>query len=294
MSKVEHDVSTAYMEFEGQEMAYSVYGSGPRVVVLTHGILLNKEMFKPLATNLAERGNRVVTIDMVGHGESDADPRKVSIPFYGRAVRAVMDELEIKEAVIGGTSLGANVTLEVALAEPERLRGMVVEMPALENAMLGGAAFFVPLLAVTKFAAPVAAIGSRLMRFVPRGIAPYGVEILLDVLRRDPRSTYGVIQGVFFDRLAPGSRDRRTINVPALVLGHRYDPVHPFSDAERLADELPDARFVEARDILELRLTPKRLTDEIAKFVDECWRPRAVKTAPGDGPGGNQRKRKAR
>ena len=60
------------------------------------------------------------------------------------------------------------------------------------------------------------------------------------------------------------------------MIGHQHDLVHPFSDAGMLADELPNARLLQAHSILELRVAPERLTDEIAAFVDECWRPRAA------------------
>jgi hypothetical protein len=62
--------------------------------------------------------------------------------------------------------------------------------------------------------------------------------------------------------------------MPALVLGHRRDPVHPFSDAGMLAEELPNARLLEADSLVELRLHPERLTEEIAGFLDEVWAPR--------------------
>ena len=77
--------------------------------------------------------------------------------------------------------------------------------------------------------------------------------------------------GLFFGRIAPHRNDRRTFETPALVLGHRRDPVHPFSDAGMLADELPNARLLEANSIVELRMQPERLTNEIAAFVDQCW-----------------------
>jgi hypothetical protein len=59
------------------------------------------------------------------------------------------------------------------------------------------------------------------------------------------------------------------------VLGHHRDPVHPFSDAGMLAEELPNARLLEANSIMELRMQPERLTNEIAGFLDEVWAPRA-------------------
>jgi hypothetical protein len=47
-----------------------------------------------------------------------------------------------------------------------------------------------------------------------------------------------------------------------------------------LADELPNARLVEASSLLELRLTPERLTGEIASFIDDCWRPAPGQSRP--------------
>jgi hypothetical protein len=67
--------------------------------------------------------------------------------------------------------------------------------------------------------------------------------------------------------------------MPTLVIGHKRDPVHPFTESDALVAELPDARLVRAESFLELRLTPERLTDEIAGFLDECWAPRPAGTA---------------
>jgi pimeloyl-ACP methyl ester carboxylesterase len=89
-----------------------------------------------------------------------------------------------------------------------------------------------------------------------------------------------VLQGLFFGRVAPHRDIRRTITAPALVIGHDRDPVHPFSDSDALVSELPDARLLRADSLLELRLTPERLTGEIAGFLDECWKPRRKDSRP--------------
>ena len=57
------------------------------------------------------------------------------------------------------------------------------------------------------------------------------------------------------------------------MIGHPRDPVHPFSDADALTRELPNARLVDANSIIELRLWPERLTGEICEFVESCWKP---------------------
>jgi hypothetical protein len=65
-----------------------------------------------------------------------------------------------------------------------------------------------------------------------------------------------------------------------LVTGHGRDPIHPFSDSDMLLRELPNARLIEASSILELRLTPERLTGEIVAFVEDCFRPTRASGPP--------------
>jgi pimeloyl-ACP methyl ester carboxylesterase len=263
----------AFFTHEDQRIAYTVYGDGPRVTVLLPGLLLSQRMQEPLAQALAERGERVILMDPLGHGRSDRprDMWRYSMTTFGRQVIALLDELKIEQAVIGGTSLGANVTLEVASLAPERVRGMVIEMPVLDNALLGSAIAFTPLLIALTFGEPVMKGIQAVARRIPRRPLPLVAEIMLDWVSQDPGPGGAVLQGLFFGRIAPHRTERRTFEAPALVIGHPRDPVHPFSDADMLAAELPNGRLLNANSILELRTRPERLTDEIAAFVDDCW-----------------------
>jgi pimeloyl-ACP methyl ester carboxylesterase len=266
---------------QDRELAYRLHGEGSRVTVLLHGLLLSQRMHVPLARALAERGNRVVTLDLLGHGQSDRprDMWRYSMGIFAHEVVGLLDHLEVDEAVVGGTSLGANVTLEVAALAPERLRGMVVEMPVLDNALLACAVAFTPLLVALTFGEPAMKVVSRLARLVPEQRVPWAANVLLDTVRQDPGPGAAVLQGLFSGRTAPHRSERRTLTAPALVIGHRRDPVHPFSDAGLLADELPNSTLIEASSILELRLAPERLTNEIASFIERCWRPRSTSGA---------------
>jgi pimeloyl-ACP methyl ester carboxylesterase len=259
-----------------RRLAYSSYGEGARVVVLLHGLLFSRRMHDALARALAERGHRVLTLDLLGHGESDrpTDMWRYSMTEFGREVVALLDHLGVDEAVVMGTSLGANTTLEVASLAPERLRGMVIEMPVLDHALIGSAVAFTPLMIGLTLGAPVARAIARAARLVPARRLPWQVDMLLDWVRQDPEPSAAVIQGLFFGRTAPHRDERRTFEAPTLVIGHQFDIVHPFSDAGMLAEELPNGRLLQASSIVELRLAPGRLTGEIAAFLDECWRPR--------------------
>jgi pimeloyl-ACP methyl ester carboxylesterase len=265
--------------YEGQELSYRVYGDGSRVTVLLHGLLLSQRMHVPLARALAERGNSVVTLDLLGHGRSERPPDmwRYGMGFFAQHVVALLDHLAIDEAVVGGTSLGANVTLEVASLAPERLRGMVIEMPVLDNALLACAVAFTPLMFALTVGEPVMKLVSRLTRLVPERHVPWAANVVLDTVRQAPAPSAAVLQGVFFGRTAPHRSERRTFGAPTLVIGHHRDPVHPFSDAGLLAEELPNCTLLEASSILELRIAPERLTSEIARFIGECWRPRTAR-----------------
>jgi pimeloyl-ACP methyl ester carboxylesterase len=264
---------------EGQRLAYEIYGEGTRNVVLLPGLLFPSRMHEPLARQLAERGNRVITLDLLGHGSSDRpkDMWRYSMPIFAGQVVGLLDHLELDEAVVGGTSLGANVSLEVASLAPERLRGMVIEMPVLDNALLACALAFTPLLVGLTFGEPLVAPAASVLRRVPRVFSHYP-NVFLDWISQEPRPSSAVLQGLFFGRTAPPRSERRTIQTPAIVLGHPRDAIHPFSDAKMLAEELPNGRLLEANSLYELRLRPERLTNEIAAFLEDCWRPRRATT----------------
>jgi pimeloyl-ACP methyl ester carboxylesterase len=268
---------------DGHRLVYDEYGEGQRAFVLVHGLLLSRRMHAPLAEELARRGHRVIVPDLLGHGDSERprDMWRYSMPFFGEQVGALLDHLGLDEAVVGGTSLGANVSLELAVRERRRLRGLVIEMPVLDNALLGCALAFTPLMVFLTFGEPLARLTARGARLVPRGLHDL-LDIGLDAASQDPAPSAAVLQGLFFGEVAPHRSERAKIETPALVIGHPRDPVHPFSDADMLVRELPNASMVEADSIVELRMRPERLTGEIARFLDACWdeRPRRRRARP--------------
>jgi pimeloyl-ACP methyl ester carboxylesterase len=172
--------------------------------------------------------------------------------------------------VIAGVSLGANVTLFVAAEHPERVRGIITEMPVLDCAVPAAALAFVPMLLVTHYARPLVGVASTVTRLLPR--TPWGpVNCVMDALSSGPTSLAAVLHGVLVGPIAPTREARAAIDAPALVLGHRHDPVHDVRDAENLAALLPDARLVRTRGLRELRLHPRRIVAIMAAFAHERW-----------------------
>jgi pimeloyl-ACP methyl ester carboxylesterase len=265
------------------QLSYEEYGSGDRVLVWLHGLLLDASLNRDLARALADRGNRVVLLDLLGHGLSDK-PRHASqyrMDLYARQVLALLDELEVTQAVIGGVSLGADISLVAAVLAPDRVQGLIVQMPVLEWAVPAAASLFIPLLFAARYARPVVRAVGAVARRVPRTPIE-ALNSLLNAASMDPDEIAAVLHGVLLGPIAPTVDERRTIAAPALVLGHRADLIHPFSDAADLAEQLPNARLVSSRSVVEMWLRPARLTRELGDFLEHAWETGADGISPPD------------
>ena len=258
-------------QFNGQRIAYSDHGEGDRALILIHGLLMNRHMYDQLAPEMASRGLRVIAVDLLGHGASDAprDMRAYAITPFADQVAALVEHLELDRPVVGGTSLGANVSLELACRHPDAARALFIEMPVLDNALVAAGLTFLPMLLLIRAGKPVIRAVSAITKRIPR--SHYLLDIMLDWTRRDPEASEAVLSGLLFGRAAPPREERERIRQLALIVGHPADPLHPFSDSDMLLEELPGARLVTAESIFEWRINPGRLDDELAAFVEEAY-----------------------
>jgi pimeloyl-ACP methyl ester carboxylesterase len=268
----------AYGEYR---LSYEVYGSGDRVLVWLHGLLLDANLSRGLARRLAQ-GNRVVLLDLLGHGRSEK-PRHAGahrMDLYADQVLCLLDELGVDQAVLGGVSLGTNVSLLTTVRAPERIRGLILEMPVLESAVPAAALAFVPLLLQVHYARVPLRWVSRAAALLPAArFGPFGSFV--SAAAAGPDEIAAVLHGVLVGPIAPTVDERRDITAPALVLGHGIDLIHSFTDARRLARQLPNARLIRTRTFAELWLWPARLVGEISEFLDLVWAP-----AQPQGPSG--------
>jgi pimeloyl-ACP methyl ester carboxylesterase len=263
---------TSSFTFGGHRLVYDDYGEGDRVVVYLHGLLIDSDLNRGIAQALAARGNRVILLDLVGHGRSDK-PEHASayrIDTYADQVFALADELRIERPVLGGMSLGANVSLFAASRRPDRVRGLVLEMPVLEWAVPPSALLFASLLLLLHYGRKPARWLTSLVRSIPSTPSAF-VNGLLHGAALPPEVMAAILHGVLVGPVAPTYEERAAIDVPALVLAHRNDLIHPFDDAAKLAADLPRAQLVRARSPIELRWRPDRLTDVIATFLEGLW-----------------------
>ena len=254
-------------------------------LVYLHGLLLSSRMNRTVARELAARGQRVVLLDLLGHGASDKPERAHPYRFdtYPSQVAALLDALGSDDVVLGGVSLGAQVALWTGVQLPHRLAGLVLEMPVGERGTpFANLVFIPPMLAAGWAPGPWRAVGG-VARRLP-GTRTW-LDGAVDAAAQPPGVVSSVVHGLLVGPMMPPLSDRRGMDVPSLVVGHTGDPLHPGRDADALARALPRGRLVRTR--LPARFDAARFATDVAAFADEARRlPRARPREGGRGPGG--------
>lgn len=108
----------------GIKMAYEMEGTGQPLVLL-HGFPFNRTMWREQVAALKE-SYRVIMPDLRGHGDTEATDEPATMDEMARDVAALLDELEISRAVIGGLSMGGYVSLAFARRFPLHVRALIL------------------------------------------------------------------------------------------------------------------------------------------------------------------------
>ncbi|MDP9183520.1 MAG: alpha/beta hydrolase [Actinomycetota bacterium] len=108
----------------GATVGYDDTGGNGPVVVLSHGLLMNRAMFEPQVPALRD-AYRVVTWDQRGHGEAEHEGTWTYWDS-ARDALALLDHLGVEQAVLGGMSQGGFLSLRAALLAPDRVRALVL------------------------------------------------------------------------------------------------------------------------------------------------------------------------
>lgn len=110
--------------FKNTKISYSDSGKGTAIILL-HGFLENQTMWKELVPELNKK-HRVITIDLLGHGQTECLGYVHSMEDHANTVQAVLSKLRIRKATFVGHSMGGYVALAFAELYPENVRGLVL------------------------------------------------------------------------------------------------------------------------------------------------------------------------
>jgi pimeloyl-ACP methyl ester carboxylesterase len=110
--------------FKNTSISYSDTGKGTAIILL-HGFLENQKMWNKYVTAFSKR-NRVITIDLLGHGETECLGYIHSMEDNADAIHAILAELRIRKAILVGHSMGGYVALAFAELYPENVKALVL------------------------------------------------------------------------------------------------------------------------------------------------------------------------
>lgn len=138
-------MNTEMLHLAEGDIAYDSCGNGPLVVCIP-GMGDLRGQYRFLAPQLAAAGNRVVTMDVRGHGESGTGWNDFSVSAIGRDVVELVRTLDAGPAVIIGNSMAAGAAVWAAVEAPELVNGLVLIGPAVRGAIKGAFAVLTRLL----------------------------------------------------------------------------------------------------------------------------------------------------
>ncbi len=225
------------------EIAYSVLGDGPPVVLL-HPFPANHEFWLPAAQALASR-YRIILPDLRAHGESDAGEGPATMQKDATDLMRVLDAAQVGRAVFGGVSIGGYILFEFW----RRFRGRVAalalcctrpqadtpdarsaRLKTAEDVLNRGTEWFADLMIpkllgrTTREARPDLVDGAKRM-----------------MLKMSPQDIAQVQQGMA--ERSDSVAALKTINVPALLLLGEEDPIATLADGELMRQHISGSRL---------------------------------------------------
>ncbi|MFK0161260.1 alpha/beta fold hydrolase [Rhizobium sp. NPDC090279] len=198
----------------------------------------------------ADAGFCRTTVEARGHGRSEAgNPDRFSIATFADDVASYIERHASRPVVLGGISMGAAISLRLAVKRPDLIKALIIARPAwlaqsapdnmAPNAEVGRLLRQMPA-EEGKMAFLGGSAGQRLATDAPDNLAS-----LLGFFSRVPLDvTAALLTAISNDGPGVTEAEVQRISMPTLVIGHDRDLIHPLSYAQDLAQQIPGARFV--------------------------------------------------
>ena len=120
--------SPAMAQVNWAAVRYLRRGDG-RPVVLLHPLRMQLEYFDPLCDELGDADVELIAVDLPGHGHSSAPAVDYTASYFTNAVEALLDNLNVADAIVVGESIGASIGLGLAARHCGQVAGVVALNP---------------------------------------------------------------------------------------------------------------------------------------------------------------------
>jgi len=258
-------------KINGITLAYSDTGTGLPIVFL-HAFPLNRTMWAEQEAALSSH-HRIITIDLRGHGESDAPLWHYSLDQAADDVRALLDHLSIAQALFVGLSMGGYILLAFYRKYAYRVKGMVLADTRAQADTSEGKAGRYQMAQIAYKQGP-SAIADIM---IPKLLSPATIQSKPAIVQRIRTMIEGTqISGIAGDLMAMAERPDsvpflKQITCPTQIIVGEWDQATPPTDAKLMADQIRNSRLAiipNAAHLANLE-QPEEFTKIVAEFSRE-------------------------
>ena len=231
------------VQVNGVTLAYNDRGAGLPLVFL-HAFPLNRTMWTSQEQALSSQF-RVITVDLRGHGESDAPLWRYTLDQAADDVRALLDHLSVRQAVLIGLSMGGYILFAFYRKYADCVKGLVLADTRAQADTAEGknGRFQMAQVAYQKGPAAIADL------MIPKLLSQASINSNPDLVRSVRTMIEGnQISGIAGDLMAMAERPDsipflKQIACPTQIIVGELDQATPPADAELMADRIPGARL---------------------------------------------------
>jgi pimeloyl-ACP methyl ester carboxylesterase len=231
---------------QGISIEYDDIGNGVPLLLI-HAFPLDRAIWHAQIAGLQQQ-YRVIAPDLRGFGQSsDTDGEAVSMDQYAEDIKALLDSINVRQAVVGGISMGGYIALAFAAQYPDRVKGLILantravpdtedgkqaRLTNAERVRDNGTAFLVDAMA------------SKMLGPSAKAEATYIVRSIMTRQRKP---------GVRSALLGMAARPDRTpllrfITAPTVIITGSADALIPPGDSEAMHDLIPNSTLVNVPD----------------------------------------------
>jgi pimeloyl-ACP methyl ester carboxylesterase len=274
-ASVPHSESSRFTEIDGVRIHYQEKGVGTPLVLL-HGFTSStyswKDVFEPLS-----RTFRVIAVDLKGFGFSGKPDGDYTRRAQAQLVAHLLDHLKIEKAWLGGNSMGGEIALNVALANPQRVAGLIlIDSAGVE--VRGGSSLAPAYVRVPFVGRALTALALTSDKLVREGLgksffddAKITNERVAHYFR--PLRTRGGQLAALRARTQAGQfpieQDLGRVNARTLIIWGAEDAVIPLAAGRTMNSLIKNSKLViiEKCGHLPQEEMPERVLDEITTFI---------------------------
>lgn len=258
------------VQLNGVEIAYTDQGKGTPVLFV-HGYPLSKAMWDPQVKGLSSNF-RVITLDLRGHGESEAPLWLYTMEMFADDIRALLDHLSIDQVVLAGFSMGGYITFVFYRKYKNRVKALILAdtRPQVDSPEGKQGRFKTAQTAHKEGAGPIADA------MLPKLLTPQSVQSRPDLVQNVRKiMTSTPVAGIAGDLMAMAERPDSVpllseITCPTLILVGEQDGLTPPADAKLMADRIKKSQLeiIPAAGHLSNLEQPDHFNKAVRKFLE--------------------------